>query len=200
MVLCHLGSGASVTAIKDGKSFDTSMGFSPVAGITMSARSGDVDPSLLQFIMKKGDIGSFNEVIKMLNTESGLLGLSGVSPDMRDIEKAIKNGDQQAKLTKDIFINRIVRYIGAYMTEMGGLDVLVFTAGIGEHDASVRKQIMDGLTWLGLKYDEDANKANREGKITTPDSKITAMIVPTNEELMIARDVVRLAKLDKLNK
>src|SRR5699024_8862003 len=121
MVLCHLGSGASVTAIKDGKSFDTSMGFSPVAGITMSTRSGDVDPSLLQFIMKKGDIGSFNEVIKMLNTESGLLGLSGVSPDMRDIEKAIKNGDQQAKLTKDIFINRIVRYIGAYMTEMGGL-------------------------------------------------------------------------------
>lgn len=200
MVLCHLGSGASVTAIKDGKSFDTSMGFSPVAGITMSTRSGDVDPSLLQFIMKKGNITSFNEVIKMLNTESGLLGLSGISPDMRDIEKAIKNGDKQAQLTKDIFINRIVRYIGAYMTEMGGLDVLVFTAGIGEHDASVRKQIMDGLTWLGLKYDEDANKANREGKITTPDSKITAMIVPTNEELMIARDVVRLAKLDKLNK
>lgn len=116
---------------------------------------------------------------------------------MRDIEKAIKNGDKQAKLTKDIFINRIVRYIGAYMTEMGGLDVLVFTAGIGEHDASVRKQIMDGLTWLGLEYDEKANKANKEGIITTPDSKITAMIVPTNEELMIARDVVRLAKLDK---
>lgn len=197
MVLCHLGSGASVTAIKDGKSFDTSMGFSPVAGITMSTRSGDVDPSLLQFIMKKGNITSFNEVIKMLNTKSGLLGLSGISPDMRDIEKAIKNGDKQAKLTKDIFINRIVRYIGAYMTEMGGLDVLVFTAGIGEHDASVRKQIMDGLTWLGLEYDEKANKANKEGIITTPDSKITAMIVPTNEELMIARDVVRLAKLDK---
>ena len=168
MVLCHLGSGASVTAIKDGKSFDTSMGFSPVAGITMSTRSGDVDPSLLQFIMKKG--------------------------------KAIKNGDKQAQLTKDIFINRIVRYIGAYMTEMGGLDVLVFTAGIGEHDASVRKQIMDGLTWLGLEYDEEANKANHESVITTPNSKITAMIVPTNEELMIARDVVRLAKLDKLNK
>lgn len=200
MVLCHLGSGASVTAIKDGKSFDTSMGFSPVAGITMSTRSGDVDPSLLQFIMKKGNITSFNEVIKMLNTESGLLGLSGISPDMRDIEKAIKNGDKQAQLTKDIFINRIVRYIGAYMTEMGGLDVLVFTAGIGEHDASVRKQIMDGLTWLGLEYDEEANKANHEGVITTPNSKITAMIVPTNEELMIARDVVRLAKLDKLNK
>ena len=119
---------------------------------------------------------------------------------MRDIEKAIKNGDKQAQLTKDIFINRIVRYIGAYMTEMGGLDVLVFTAGIGEHDASVRKQIMDGLTWLGLEYDEEANKANHEGVITTPNSKITAMIVPTNEELMIARDVVRLAKLDKLNK
>ena len=193
MVLCHLGSGASVTAIKDGKSFDTSMGFSPVAGITMSTRSGDVDPSLLQFIMKKGNITSFNEVIKMLNTKSGLLGLSGISPDMRDIEKAIKNGDKQAKLTKDIFINRIVRY----MTEMGGLDVLVFTAGIGEHDASVRKQIMDGLTWLGLEYDEKANKANKEGIITTPKSKITAMIVPTNEELMIARDVVRLVKLDK---
>ena len=173
------------------------MGFSPVAGITMSTRSGDVDPSLLQFIMKKGNITSFNEIIKMLNTKSGLLGLSGISPDMRDIEKAIKNGDKQAKLTKDIFINRIVRYIGAYMTEMGGLDVLVFTAGIGEHDASVRKQIMDGLTWLGLEYDEKANKANKEGIITTPKSKITAMIVPTNEELMIARDVVRLAKLDK---
>lgn len=197
IITCHLGAGASICATMNGKSFDTSMGFSPVAGITMSTRSGDVDPSLLQFIMKKGNITSFNEVIKMLNTKSGLLGLSGISPDMRDIEKAIKNGDKQAKLTKDIFINRIVRYIGAYMTEMGGLDVLVFTAGIGEHDASVRKQIMDGLTWLGLEYDEKANKANKEGIITTPKSKITAMIVPTNEELMIARDVVRLAKLDK---
>ena len=124
LIVCHLGSGASVTAIKDGKSFDTSMGFSPVAGITMSTRSGDVDPSLLQFIMKKGNITSFNEVIKMLNTESGLLGLSGISPDMRDIEKAIKNGDKQAQLTKDIFINRIVRYIGSFIAEKGELTSL----------------------------------------------------------------------------
>src|SRR5699024_5498787 len=109
----------------------------------------------------------------------------GISPDMRDIEKAIKNGDKQAQLTQDIFINRIVRYIGAYMTEMGGLDVLVFTAGIGEHDASVRKQIMDGLTWLGLEYDEEANKANHETVITTPDPNILAMSVQTTQELLL---------------
>lgn len=199
MAVCHLGSGASITAVKGGKSFDTSMGFSPVAGITMGTRSGDVDPSLLQYIMKKGNISNFNDVIKMINTESGLLGLSEVSPDMRDIDKAIQEGNSQAKLAKEIFINRIVRYLGAYMAEMRGLDVLVFTAGIGEHEPSVRKQIMDNFAWAGLEIDDTANEANQEGIITTPNSKITAMIVPTNEELMIARDVVRLAKLDKSN-
>ncbi len=199
MAVCHLGSGASITAVKGGKSFDTSMGFSPVAGITMGTRSGDVDPSLLQYIMKKGNISNFNDVIKMINTESGLLGLSEVSPDMRDIDEAIQEGNSQAKLAKEIFINRIVRYLGAYMAEMRGLDVLVFTAGIGEHEPSVRKQIMDNFVWAGLEIDDTANEANQEGIITTPNSKITAMIVPTNEELMIARDVVRLAKLDKSN-
>lgn len=195
MVVCHLGSGASITAVKDGKSFDTSMGFSPLAGITMSSRSGDVDPSLLQFIMKKEQISSMDEMVDILNHKSGMLGLSEISPDMRDIEKARKT-NERADLTYKIFVNRIVRYIGAYLTEMGGLDALVFTAGIGEHDKNVRADVMKALHFLGLEPDLAANESNGEKFISKADSKIAALIIPTDEELMIERDVVRLAHLN----
>ena len=192
LVVCHLGSGASITAVKDGKSYDTSMGFTPLAGITMGTRSGDVDPSLLQFVMHKKDI-SIDEMIDILNHDSGLLGISGVSPDMRDLKH---NPDKRAQLAREIFINRIIRYVGAYITEMGGADAIVFTAGIGEHDARVRAAVMKAFEFMGLVTDLEANKVNGEKTITKPESKIRAMIVPTNEELMIERDVVRLAHLD----
>ena len=192
LVVCHLGSGASITAVKDGKSYDTSMGFTPLAGITMGTRSGDVDPSLLQFVMHKKDI-SIDEMIDILNHDSGLLGISGVSPDMRDLKH---NPDKRAQLAREIFINRIIRYVGAYITEMGGADAIVCTAGIGEHDARVRAAVMKAFEFMGLVPDLEANKVNGEKTITKPESKIRAMIVPTNEELMIERDVVRLAHLD----
>lgn len=192
LINCHLGSGASITAIKDGKSFDTSMGFSPLAGIMMATRSGDVDPSLLQFVMKKENL-TMDEMIKILNNKSGLLGVSGISPDMRDLKH---NKSKRAILAREMFVNRIIRFIGAYYVEMGGADVIVFTAGIGEHDKRVRRDVMNGLKSLGVVPDLEANETNGEKTISKPDSKIRVMIVPTDEELMIERDVVRLAKLD----
>ena len=197
LIVCHLGSGASVTAVKDGKSFDTSMGFSPMAGITMSSRSGDVDPSLLAFVMKKENLDA-DQMLKVLNNESGLLGISGISPDMRDLRgdmtKLEGEKKKRADLARNIFINRIIRYVGAYTLEMGGLDGIAFTAGVGEHDFGVREHVMDSLELLGLKPDSAANKENAT-IITKPDSTIVGMVIPTNEELMIERDVVRVAGL-----
>ena len=197
MIVCHLGNGASITAIKDGKSYDTSMGFSPVAGITMSTRSGDIDPSVLQYVMKKENISDFNKMINILNNKSGILGISDYSPDMRDIRKKAAAGDVKAKLAKDIFVNRIIKYIGSYYVDMGGLDALVFTAGIGENESLYRQAIVDKLSVLGLKIDEKANSVNGEKVISAVDSKAKILIIPTNEELVIAGDVVRLAKINK---
>lgn len=192
LVVCHLGSGASVTAVKDGKCYDTSMGFSPLAGVTMGTRSGDVDPSVLQYIMKKEGITDFDEMIDILNHKSGLLGLSGISSDMRDIRNS---DDKRAKLADAVFINRVVCYVGSYIAEMGGADAVVFTAGIGEHDDKVREGVMKSLSFMGVDFDDAANKASNEGFITKEDSKLAGLIIPTDEELMIERDVVRLAKL-----
>ena len=192
LVVCHLGSGASVTGVKDGKCYDTSMGFSPLAGVTMGTRSGDVDPSVLQYIMKKEGITDFNEMIDILNHKSGLLGLSGISSDMRDIRNS---DDKRARLAEAVFINRVVRYVGSYIAEMGGADAVVFTAGIGEHDDVVREGVMKSLSFMGVDFDDAANKAANEGFITKEDSKLAGLIIPTDEELMIERDVVRLAKL-----
>lgn len=192
LVVCHLGSGASITAVKNGKSYDTSMGFSPVAGIMMGTRAGDIDASLLQFIMQKENL-NMDQMIDHLNHESGLKGVSGISSDMRDLEN---NDDSRAKLARKMFIDRVVRYVGAYIAEMQGTDAIVFTAGIGEHDAGVRKGVMKSFEFLGLKPDWDANKQNGEHFISKPDSKIKALIVPTDEELMIERDVIRVAHLD----
>lgn len=192
LIVCHLGSGASITAVKNGKSFDTSMGFSPLAGITMGTRSGDVDPSFLQFVMKKENL-DIDQMVDILNHKSGLLGISGISSDMRDVEQS----DQpRAKLAWQIFVNRVVKYVGSFIVEMGGADAIIFTAGIGEHDRHIRKAIMQQLACLGLEPDLKANETNGEKIISKPDSKIKALIVPTDEELMIARDVVRVAHLE----
>lgn len=188
LIVCHLGSGASITAVKNGKSFDTSMGFSPLAGVTMGTRSGDIDPSALQFLMHKTGM-NIDETIDMLNHDSGVLGISGVSSDMRDL---IESKEKNAKLARKIFINRVVRYVGAYAAEMNGIDGIIFTAGIGEHDPGIRAGVMSSLKYLGLDPDFKANRTDGEKFISKPNSKVKALIIPTNEELMIARDVARL--------
>ena len=188
LIVCHLGSGASITAVKDAKSYDTSMGFSPLAGITMATRSGDIDPSLIQHLMHV-EHKSMDEMIYMLNHKSGLLGLSGISPDMRDVRES---DSDRAKLARNIFINRIVRYVGSYIAEMGGVDGIIFTAGIGEHDMGVREAVMDAFKYMGVDPDYEANNKISEGFITKPDSKVKVMVIPTNEELMIAKDTYEL--------
>ncbi|RMC46237.1 MULTISPECIES: acetate/propionate family kinase [unclassified Lactobacillus] len=192
LIVCHLGSGASVTAVKNGKSYDTSMGFTPLAGVTMGTRSGDVDASVLQYIMNKENL-DINQMIDILNDKSGLLGISEISSDMRDLEN---DSDDKAKLARDIFVNRVRQYVGSYITEMEGVDAIIFTAGVGEHDAGVREKVMQSFEFMGLDPDYEANKSNGEKFISKPDSKIKALIIPTDEELMIERDVVRLAHLN----
>lgn len=196
MITLHMGSGVSVTAIKDGKSLDTSMGFTPLAGVTMSTRSGDIDASLVAYLMGKLNITDPNQMVDILNTKSGILGLSELSPDMRQLEQTIDTRPQ-SKLTIDIFVNRIIKYIGSYTAIMGGLDVLVFTAGIGEGDIKMRARIVNKLNYMGAKIDPERNDVMaKERLISTDDSKVKVMLVPTNEELMIARDTVRVAQLD----
>lgn len=188
LIVCHLGSGASVTAVKRGKSYDTSMGISPLTGVTMGTRSGDFDPSALQRLMHKTGM-NIDEAIDILNYKSGLLGISGISSDMRDL---IESKDKRAKLARKIFINRVVRYVGAYAAELNKIDAIVFTAGVGEHDSGIRAGVMASLRYLGLDPDFKANRTDGEKFISKPDSKVKALIVPTNEELMIAREVVRV--------
>ncbi|MDD6432496.1 MAG: acetate kinase [Lactobacillaceae bacterium] len=194
LITMHIGAGASITAIKDGKSFDTSMGFSPLAGITMATRSGDVDPSLVAFVQEKLGVSS-QEMISILNHKSGLLGISQLSPDMRDILAAADKGNDQAQLALDMYVNRIVRYVGAYIAEMGGADAIVFTAGVGENSIPVRKLVTDKLAYFGIKIDQEKNKCHGvERDLSADDAKIKTLLIPTNEELMIVRDIERLKK------
>ena len=192
LIVCHLGSGASITAVKEGQSYDTSMGFSPLDGIEMATRSGSVDPSLLQHVMHEEKI-DIDEMIKILNTESGLYGVSGISPDMRDLRDSDK---ERAKIARDIYINRVVRTIGGYISELKGADAIIFTAGVGEHDEELRKRVMEYFEFMGLEPDLKANELGGQRFITKPTSKLKAIIIPTNEELMIEQDVVRLAGLN----
>ena len=197
VISCHLGSGSSIDAIKDGKSVDTSMGFTPLAGITMSTRSGDIDPSLVAYLMQKMKITDPNEMVKILNTKSGLLGISGVSPDMRDL-LATRKENHRSDLAIKIFVNRIIKYIGSYITLLGGDDVLIFTAGVGAGSAEIRKEIVDRFSYRGIKLDKEANEHGKGlRKISTDDSTTTVLVVPTDEELMIVRDVVRLTNLSE---
>ena len=190
IITCHLGNGASITAVEGGKSVDTSMGFTPLAGVTMGTRSGDIDPSVLPYLMEKLDI-DINEMINILNKKSGLLGLSGISSDMRDLENNMDK--EEVRVALDIFADRIRKYIGSYVTVMNGVDAIVFTAGIGENDTATRANIMSKLTWLGCELDAEKNKARGEElEISTPESTVKVFLIPTDEELMIARDVEAL--------
>ena len=196
IIVAHLGAGGSLTAIKDGKSINTSMGFTPLAGIMMGTRSGDLDPSVIDYLVEQVGL-DMNEVIRMLNKESGLLGVSGVSSDFRDVLAAANEGNERAKLAIDIFFRRVIAYIGRYFIALGGCDAIAFTAGIGENSAYARKEILNLVSEaLGIVVDDEANE-NGEGErlITKHESKIKVYVIPTNEELMIARDTKRLLNL-----
>lgn len=193
IISCHLGNGASITAVKDGKSLDTSMGFTPLAGVTMGTRSGDIDASLLGFLMNKLNITDISKMVDILNNKSGLLGLSGISSDMRDLENA-QNENEDAYLALRIFADRIKKYIGSYVALMNGVDAIIFTAGIGENDINMRKEIIDGITVFGAELDEELNNVRGEERvISTKDSKVKVLLIPTNEEVMIAREVEKFA-------
>lgn len=196
MITCHLGNGSSLCAILDGKCMDTSMGLTPLEGVVMGTRSGDMDPAIVKFIMEK-EHKTIEEMDHYLNKESGVYGLSGVSSDFRDLAKAAAEGHRRAILALDVFIYRIQKYIGAYAAALGGVDTLVFTAGIGENDAKMRKDILTGMEWLRIQLDDEANQQRGEHKISAPDSKVEVWVIPTNEELVIARETVRLAKQAK---
>jgi len=195
MITCHIGNGASCTAIKDGKSFDTSMGLTPLEGLMMGTRSGDLDPAIVPFTMNKEEL-LLSEVNSMLNKHSGLMAISGISSDMREIVEAMEEGDKNAKLAFDMYTYRLRKYIGAYAAAMNGLDVLVFTAGVGENSTHVRAAACQGLTFLGLELDEERNKvrSRQTRRISTDASKITVLVVPTNEELLIARDTFSIVE------
>lgn len=193
MITLHLGAGASVTAIKDGVSFDTSMGFTPLAGVMMATRTGDVDPSLVYYIQEREGLTN-EQMLNVLNKKSGLLGISTISSDMRDLEE-VEETNEHAALAIEMFINRVVRYIGEYTAEMGGLDAIVFTAGIGENAAEIREKIMERLAYMGITINlEENKKRDDEMIISGADSKVTVMKIATDEELMIARDVQELMK------
>lgn len=194
IISCHLGSGSSIDAIEDGKSVDTSMGFTPLAGITMSTRSGDIDPSLVAYLMQKLKITDPGEMVKILNTKSGLLGISGVSPDMRDL-LATRAENDRSDLAIKIFINRIVKYIGSYIAMLKGTDVIIFTAGVGAGNAEIRADIANSFNYMGVKIDNERNENGTGTRlISTDDSTVKVLVVPTDEELMIVRDVIRLTK------
>jgi len=192
IISCHLGNGASIAAVANGKCIDTSMGLTPLEGLVMGTRCGDIDPAIIKFIMEKEGI-SIEEMDKIMNKKSGLLGISGISNDSRDVSEAAKNGNKRAQMALELFDYRIVKYIGAYIAAMGGADAIVFTAGIGENQWETRENIIEQLGFLGIKLDKEANKVRGEEKeISTPDSKIRVFVIPTNEELMIARDTMAL--------
>ena len=194
LISCHIGSGASICAIKDGKCVDTSMGFTPLAGVMMGTRSGDVDPSIIPYVMEKEGKNA-SEIVSSLNKDSGLVGLSEYSSDMRDILSRCDENDEKAILARDKFVRRIVDYIAQYFVLLGGCDIIVFTAGIGENSVSIRREVCEALNVLGVKIDLDANQKRGElVKISTDESKIEVYVVPTDEELMIARDTLNLIR------
>jgi acetate kinase len=192
IISCHLGNGASIAAIQGGKSLDTSMGFTPLAGVTMGTRSGNIDPALIPYIMEKTD-KTAEEVLDVLNKESGILGLSGFSSDLRDIEFEAERGNDRAELALEVFAARIHKYIGSYASKMHGVDAIIFTAGIGENSDVIRAKVLNGLEFMGVYWDPSLNKVRgKEAFINFPHSPVKVLIIPTNEEVMIARDTIRL--------
>ncbi|WP_089611765.1 acetate/propionate family kinase [Dehalobacterium formicoaceticum] len=194
MITCHLGNGSSIAAIDKGKVMDTTMGFTPLEGLMMGTRSGNVDPAIISFIMEKENL-TIKEVDELLNKKSGFLGVSGVSSDLRNVEEAASEGNYHAQLAIDMFYQKIVRFIGAFVAEINGIDVLVFTAGIGENSPQMREAVCDKLEFLCLFIDKEKNKfRGEEREISRPGSKVKVFVIPTNEELMIARDTATLVK------
>ena len=207
IIICHLGNGSSLSAVMDGKCQDTSMGLTPLEGLLMGTRCGSCDPAVVQFIANNplNDDGtpvghpiSVDEVLTMMNKKSGLLGISGKSSDCRDIDDLASKGDPNAKLAQDMLIYGIKKYIGSYAAAMGGVDIIVFTAGIGENNADLRAQVIDGLEFMGAKIDPEKNKTRQEAVISADDSKVTVCVIPTNEEIMIARDTLDLVTTGKV--
>lgn len=189
IITCHVGNGGSITAVKDGKSIDTSMGLTPTEGLMMGTRCGDVDPGALIFLMDKHNLSS-KDMLNMVNKESGLAGVSGVSSDMREITAAANQGNEKAILSLEMYEQRITKYVGAFAAEMGGVDIIVFTGGVGEHQSSTRANVCNPLRFMGVEIDDAANDANNgdEGIISTPNSAVKVVVIPTDEEYMIAKD------------
>ena len=207
IIICHLGNGSSLSAVVDGKCQDTSMGLTPLEGLLMGTRCGSCDPAVVQFIANNplNDDGtpvghpiSVDEVLTMMNKKSGLLGISGKSSDCRDIDDLASHGDPNAKLAQEMLIYGIKKYIGSYAAAMGGVDIIVFTAGIGENNAELRAQVIDGLDFMGAKIDPEKNKTRKEAVISADDSRVTVCVIPTNEEIMIARDTLDLVTTGKV--
>lgn len=195
IITCHIGNGGSITAVLNGKSVDTSMGLTPTEGLMMGTRVGDVDPGALVYLMLKHNL-SANDIQTIINKKSGVLGVSQVSSDMREIDDAIAKGNEQAILAFDMYKQRIVKYVGAYAAEMGGVDIIVFTGGVGENQAAVRQDVCDHLAFIGVEIDRELNEKTRgtETVLSTPASKVQVVVVPTDEELMIARDTQEIVK------
>ena len=193
IITCHIGNGASIAAVKDGKCIDTSMGLTPLEGLMMGTRSGDIDGGAITFIQKKLGLDA-DGMSNLLNKKSGMLGLTGISSDMREIDSACKAGNERAKLAIEMYNYRIRKYIGAYAAAMDGCDIIVFTAGVGENQASMREKVCEGLSFMGVKVDVEKNSGihGEEAVISTPDSKVTVVVIPTDEELMIATDTMAL--------
>ena len=195
LITCHIGNGASITAVDKGVSVDTSMGFTPLGGVMMGTRTGDIDPAIIPYLMQyTDDFKTPEDISRILNRESGLLGVSEKSSDMRDIHEAMRAGDAKAQLANDIFVDRIQKYIGQYLAVLNGADAIVFTAGIGENSVTIRKLVIEGISWFGCDIDPEKNVFGQYGDISTPEAKVRVLVIPTDEELVIARDVERFKK------
>ena len=192
LITCHIGNGASITAVNKGVSVDTSMGFTPLGGVMMGTRTGDIDPAIIPYLMQyTDDFNTPEDISRVLNRESGLLGVSEKSSDMRDIHEAMRAGDAKAQLANDIFVDRIQKYIGQYLAVLNGADAIIFTAGIGENSVTIRELVINGISWFGCNVDPEKNVRGAEGVISSPDAKVKVLVIPTDEELVIARDVER---------
>ena len=195
LITCHIGNGASITAVDKGLSVDTSMGFTPLGGVMMGTRTGDIDPAIIPYLMQyTDDFKTPEDISRILNRESGLLGVSEKSSDMRDIHEAMRAGDAKAQLANDIFVDRIQKYIGQYLAVLNGADAIIFTAGIGENSVTIRRLVIEGISWFGCDIDPEKNVYGQYGDISTPEAKVRVLVIPTDEELVIARDVERFKK------
>lgn len=192
LITCHIGNGASITAVDKGRSVDTSMGFTPLGGVMMGTRTGDIDPAIIPYLMQHtDDFNTPEDISRILNRESGLLGVSEKSSDMRDIHEAMRAGDEKALLANEIFVDRIQKYIGQYLAVLNGADAIIFTAGIGENSVTIRSMVIEGISWFGCDVDPEKNVFGATGDISTEAAKVRVLVIPTDEELVIARDVER---------